>query len=211
MFESLFVLMMGVISRMAGGGLGARLLDEIYIGFITKPINELLKTLKIEFCFPTYLSLTWLPELAFAVPFGLIGVFGTGSNLFGVLCVAWSYIWMQTGHGVVLPWGRPITNEAFKKQMLGGRTQTLTPIVDWIAKRVGISTERPDGVYSVSYCRLFMAVKGFLIGLPAGGVPLAILWPLAYEIGDRVNSHIVKEFLAGMGAATAILLVYYGT
>lgn len=48
MLEMFFILIMGVLSRQAGGDLGARHLDRFKI--------------------------TWLPEALFAIPFGIIGV-----------------------------------------------------------------------------------------------------------------------------------------
>lgn len=146
-------------------------------------------------------KITWLPELLFAIPFGaalslwsdnfitswLLFCFGT----------AWSYIWMQTGHGAILHWGMEPIRDPDRKQF-------LTPFVDWLAKRLGIVKN------STPYCRMFMAVKGFLIGLPVGGVVLAVLWPLAYEIGARLRGkvkfdpHIAAEVLAGAGAGLAI-------
>lgn len=141
-------------------------------------------------------KITWLPELFFAAGFGW-AAYQYGGWIAAPLAVAWSYIWMQTGHRAILHWGMEPIRDPDRKQF-------LTPFVDWLAKRLGIVKN------STPYCRLFMAVKGFLIGLPVGGVVLAVLWPLAYEIGARLRGkvkfdpHIVAEVLAGAGAGLAI-------
>jgi len=156
-----------------------------------------------------------LPEILFAAPFGVtLGVL-TGEWWLGVLGWAWSFLWMETGHGVVLPWGQPIPDGEFKDELIGGRKQTLTPVVNFLAQQFGISTDRPDGIYSVGYCRLFMAVKGFLIGLPAGGLLLVVLWPACYEVGARlrgrtlpIDPHALTECLTGAVAAVTIGLTW---
>ncbi|MCZ6898071.1 MAG: hypothetical protein O7D95_05110, partial [Betaproteobacteria bacterium] len=60
--------------------------------------------------------------------------------------------------------------------------------------------------FSKNYARLFMAVKGFLIGLPVGGFTMMILWPLGYEIGNKAGKHWLSETLAGAGAGLSIIL-----
>lgn len=178
MIYTITILYMTITSRMSGGGLGAQYLPR---------------------------WLTWLPELFFAAGFGY-AAFQYGGWIAALLATAWSYIWMQTGHGTVLHWGRdPAAAQ-------GERKQFLTPLVNRIADRLGFT--RGDR----NYCRLFMTVKGFLIGLPAGGLPLAVLWPLGYELGYRLRgklpngwSHAIAEFSCGMGAGVAILLAYYMT
>lgn len=103
---------------------------------------------------------------------------------------------MQSAPGPALQWGRdPERGMA--------RPRTLSPVVNWISDRLGFTGG------DVNYCRLWMAVKGFLIGLPVGGIPLAIMWPLSYEIGNRLNSAVVSECLAGAGAGVSILIGMY--
>lgn len=169
------IVIMAILARQSGGGLGAKYLPR---------------------------SLTWLPEALFAVPIGYAGAVGmmhmTDADFpppiaFAAACV-WSYLWMQTGHGTVLQWGSDPSKAV-------GRAQTLTPVINWIAARLGLT------VGDVGYCRLFMAVKGFLIGLPAGGLPLAFLWPLAYEIGVRLRRHEVSELLSGAFAGALVSTV----
>lgn len=178
MVKIIIILLQAVLSRMSGGGFGAEKLHR---------------------------RLKMLPEILFALVFAAT-ILSVSTNWFlAVFVFVWCFLWMETGHGVVLPWGEPIPDGSFKDEMLNGRKQTLTPVVDFLARRLGISTERPDGVYSVNYCRLFMAVKGFLIGLPVGGVVLAVLWPLGYEIGKRLKNAELCEILSGAGAGIAIV------
>lgn len=180
-------------------------------------------------------GVSWAPELAFALPFGITlgwAAFHVVSWLsapyavpgyvlivsiiaaiyFGIRGVAWAYGWMQAGHGIILEWGG-----LRKPDSDPDRKQTLTPVVNWLADRLGIQKTHDDIMNSptINYCRLFMAVKGFLIGLPAGGIVLAVLWPLGYEIGHRtrgtvierwINNHTIKELSAGAGAGVALSL-----
>lgn len=160
-----FILYMAITARQSGGGLGAQYLSP---------------------------KLTWVPEVFFAAGFGL-AAYQYGGIVGAVIVTAWSYLWMQTGHGTVLQWGRDPAQAV-------GRTQTLTPLVNLIAEKLGYS------VGDVNYCRLFMAVKGFLIGLPVGGIALAVLWPAAYEIGVRLKRHEVSEIVSGAFAGISILV-----
>ena len=133
-----------------------------------------------------------LPEILFAIPFVCFIYNTTGSLLLSVLAGLWSFFWMETGHGTVLQWGDN------PRDAQGERKQFLTPFVNYLSKKIGLE------IGGRGYCRLFMAVKGFLIGLPVGGLLLAILWPLAYEIGHKLKLHYLSELLAGAGAGMAI-------
>lgn len=210
MIEALLILHMAVAARMAGGGLNAHLLNKK--GATDEDGNGLGGVAPV--------NLTWVPEILFALPFGVFGFAvadGALAFLLAIPAVVWSYAWIQTGHGVVLPWGKPMRLIDMQ------RKQTLSPVVDWLAAKLKMQTkvgyiEDKTYGYSVAYCRLFMAVKGLLIGLPVGGIPLAILWPLAYEIGERYEnwsrpypglgsvSHAMKEFASGIGAALSIIV-----
>jgi len=135
--------------------------------------------------------ITWLPEAFFAlgVVYALWPILGPWSLLAG----AWSYAWQQSATGPALQWGRdPVHAMA--------RPRRLSPVINFISDRLGF--ERGD----VNYCRTWMAVKGFLITLPVGGIVGAVLWPLGYEVGHRVGRHVVSELLSGAGAGVAIVL-----
>jgi hypothetical protein len=183
MINLLIIFLMSLLSRASGGGFFAPYLEKKGVGKGVMPIN-----------------LSFLPELAFAgvIAFAVYPVYGL---LISLMCWAWSYLWMQTGHGTVLPWGEKSAAE------IKDRSQFLTPAVTFIAKILKIEKFKEDG-YSrtINYCRLFMAVKGFLIGLPLGGIPLAIMWPLGYEIGARLKDHKFSELLAGAGAGISIII-----
>jgi hypothetical protein len=178
-WEYAFILYMGLWSSWAGGSLWpSQYLDKV--------------------------KLTWLPEVMFALPFGYCAWllcqgwfnlelwYSVGVSLFAV---AWSYIWMQTGHANALPWGDGGHNPK--------RSNTLSPLVKLLAMIFGIK------FYSRNYARLFMAVKGFLIGLPIGGIPMIIAWPLGYEIGNKVKLHVVSEFLSGAFAGVSVLVFLF--
>lgn len=137
----------------------------------------------------------WLPEILFGAAIGFAAGLLWDNGWAALLSWAWAYIWMQTGHGTVLQWGsRP-------EEAQGERKQFLTAPVHWIAKHLNLE------IGGRAYCWLFMGLKGLLIGLPLFpfGLPLAILWPLSYEIGARIpKSDGLKEYLSG-GAAGLLL------
>lgn len=137
----------------------------------------------------------FVPEILFALPIGLLfglfidGHFGfVAGYLAALITWLWAYLWMQTGHKDALPWDK--TPKVLKDN-------TLTPVVLWLADRFGVvrGTE--------AYAWLFMAVKGFLITLPIGGLGF-IAWPIGYEIGSHADKvkwikdpHAVAELSAG--------------
>lgn len=199
-----FIDLMGVLSRQAGGGLGAKYLDKK--GKID-PDTGVVGQGVMPF------GLGMLPEMVFAIPFGiaaalLVDKFADPAAwvlwLVGVIGWGWSYALMETGHGVVLQWG----DDPAAAQ--GTRTHKLQKIVNPIANRLGYT------LGDRNYCRLFMAVKGFLIALPALGVPMLIFWPLGYEAGWRLkhrgnaDSHAIAEFLCGRGAGMTLLITVIG-
>lgn len=171
-------------------------------------------------------NMTWLPELLFAVVIGFSSVRGFENlgvdmsflRFFAVWAgtMAWAFLWMQTGHAAILPWDKVDTRPEMS------RDNTLTPFVRWLCDLLKIEWFRYkpglDGgndypVYTEAYVWTFAGVKGFLIGLPVGGVLLAGLWPFGYEIGSHaknhladktgVDLHIVSEGAAGAGAGIA--------
>ena len=188
---------MAIVSRMAGGGLGAHLLNERgAVGDDGRDLGGIMPW-----------NLTWVPEVLFSIPLGvpcaLITYWLTTNPLLAllslILAAGWSYGWMQSAPGPALQWGDDPEDGM-------GRPRTLSPVVNWISDSLGF--ERGD----INYCRTWMAVKGFLIGLPVGGVVLAVLWPLAYEGGYRLRGkvsfdpHAFTELAAGTGAALSILI-----
>lgn len=149
--------------------------------------------------------LTWLPEALFAAVVGFVYLVMLSGwwMLLAIPATAWTYLWMQTGHANALNHGDNADPD---------RENTLTPLVDWLADKFGIEQ------FSREYSALFFAVKGFLIGLPLGGLPLAILWPLSYDIGVMMEkkgilkhekAHMTSELLsgAGLGLLAALFLI----
>lgn len=135
-----------------------------------------------------------IPEMLFGLAFGGAVYLVTGNLFLTALAGVWSYAWMETGHGTILQWG------ASPEDAQGERRQRLTPVIEFLSDKFGFTYG------DINYCRLFMAVKGFLIGLPVGGIVLAILWPLAYETKRWTKNHALTEMLSGVFAAVAILI-----
>lgn len=143
------------------------------------------------------LKITWLPEALFA--FGIGYALYPIISFYALIAIIWSYLWVQTGHGQVLSWGK-------NNKECTTRKQTLTPIIDPIVKKLGV------------YCTkwhswIFMSLKGFLIALPVGGVLNAVLWPLSYEIGYQLrerkivhNPHWITECLSGFFVGVQIVV-----
>jgi hypothetical protein len=173
MYEQLFILWMGFLSRAAGGGFGASYLDK------EKGLN-----------------LSMLPELLFGLSLGIAYMIIFKNPYIAGIVSIWCYAWMETGHGTVLQWG---DNPSAAR---GLRRQTLTPVVEWFSDRLGFYYG------GINYCRLFMFVKGFLIGLPFGGLPLAVLWTLSYETGHRLQRNEVSEILCGVSTAFSVFIFY---
>lgn len=214
-YKLLFIGALTVLARMAGGGLGARILGKK--GKLDDNGNDAGGRMPV--------GLGFLPEVVFGILFG-VGFYQLTLAipfladlpheirvLWAMAAGGWSYAWMETGHGIVLLWGRDVNKQGYAQDVVNRiledaktRTQTLKPVVDFLAKKLHIEPKLPDGTYTVQYCRLFMSVKGFLIGLPFGGIPFIIAWPLSYEIGVRVKSHPVSEMLTGFFSGLIITM-----
>ena len=154
-------------------------------------------------------GVSWLPEVLFCLPIGIAFAYAVSlfasfpfviAALFGA--TAWSYAWMQSGTWPILPWD--VEGERNPE-----RNGTLRPVADWITNKLRVKFD------SEAYAWVYAALKGFLIGLPVGGLPLAILWPLGYEIGSHFrgktekygfDAHVISEGAAGLGAGIAVIL-----
>lgn len=145
-------------------------------------------------------ALRWdgAPELLFGAMIGLFAFLVYGLPWFwGLLISAWSYACMETSHGTILQWGDN------PDEARGERQHRLTPLVDLLARKFDFEKGGKN------YCRLFMSVKGFLIGLPLGGLPLAVLWPLCYEVSHKeMRSTLLAEFICGPATFYAMLSAY---
>lgn len=154
-------------------------------------------------------GVAWLPEALFAYPFGcalgyaLVPHIGTNyATIAGVFGWLWSFGFMQSATWMFLRW-ESHDNPNTKR---GG---TLKVATDRIAHLFGYK------LGDEGYAWIAAGLKGFLIGLPVGGIALAVLWPLAYEIGSHargrtekygIDPHAVSEVMAGFAAAISIIL-----
>lgn len=167
---------MSFLSRAAGGGVGA-----------TKVWSR-------------------LPELLFAVPFGLAAYLGTGCWLIGILGAIASYYAMEMGHGTVYEMNGYFDHNRDNPDK--PRVQTLEKIV----RPIYVGLFKGD-IYKPLYSWLCMGLKGLLIGLAAFpfGLSLAFLWPLSYWISrkvikDKASAEWISGAFAGLTAALAILV-----
>lgn len=169
------IILMSFLARAAGGGFPAQWLEK-------------------------KLGYDGVPEMAFAVPFGLCLVSWPIWATFLIGWV-WSLAWMETGHGTAYMMGRdPATAQS-------GRKQFLSPPVDWLCK---VARQPLGGRF---YCYAFMGLKGLLIGLPAApwGLLLAVLWPVGYDAGrwlearDFISKKIEWSELISGGCAGLVL------
>ena len=177
---------LSILAHMAGGGFGAHK--------IWKPLPEILFSLPFGFTFAKILY----PFLHFT---GFPYVNSVAVVIFGLMASLWSYLWMQTGHTPALKWG--VQN----KQYAANNPRRITPVVNFISFKLFDFT-----MGDRNYCRTHMALKGFLIGLPVGGIPLMILWPFAYETGHNIGHHKWSEMLSGAfsGAVLSLILILLG-
>lgn len=159
-------------------------------------------------------GIAWLPEWLYALPFGLAAAFSyvhfnpddfkiVIAFLITVLGTLISLGGMQSSTWYFLRW----ETHSDPNTERGG---TVKPIVDWIADRMGYK------IGQEGYAWIGAAVKGFITGLPVGGVLTAVLWPLGYEIGSHAkgrverfgikDSHAVSEFMSAAGGGLSIVV-----
>lgn len=180
MIDLLLIPYMTATSRLSGGGLGA---DRL----------------------PKHLSR--LPEILFGAGFGTT-IFVTSGNWFpAALAAFWAFAWMETGHGTAYTMGRnPALATRIDQKTGKPRKQTLSIVIDLLCD---IFRQPLGGAF---YCWTFMGLKGLLIGLAAFpfGIGLAILWPLAYEIGWRIKrggaATTIGEYISGFFAGLVLFL-----
>ena len=128
-----------------------------------------------------------------------------GANVvFYLMAAAWSYLWMETGHGIAYRMGWDPDSAK------GTRKQRLSIVIDPICKLFNIE------LGGALYCWLFMGLKGLLIGLPCYpyGLWLALLWPFSYYVGhvlrglegENPSATEIGEYLTGMFSAFVLTL-----
>lgn len=183
MLSFLLPAIMSFLARGAGGGVGAA---------------WLVQTVGTRFGSFWGSAASRLPEALWAIIIGTIAGMYFGAWWYGALAIAWSYVWMETGHGNAFHMGT-------HQYDYPPRHQTLDYVILPICRLFGIENRSP------AYCWLFMGLKGALIGAPLGwfGLPLAVLWPLAYYISfKKVDSSEWAEFISGAFLGIALEAFY---
>lgn len=152
-----------------------------------------------------------LPEVLYCVPYAFafyIFFYNTFSDVLPYLSlIAFfiSYSGMQAATWMFLKWTKDENPNV-------NRTAKIKPACDWIAGLFGWK------LGDEGYSWVAAGVKGFLIGLPVGGVLTAILWPLGYEIGSHfrgrvekygIDPHMFSEFFSGALGSLSILFILY--
>lgn len=201
-------------ARQSGGGMGAEVLGQEFSIFGRKfKLSSLPEAL-----FAATLTAATVPLWSFV----LATAFDVFLPLWAVILMTvvffvWFYAMMQQGHGAVLGWGErdpEWTDAQFEDAKT--RTQGLTPVVNWLARRLRIPYSNELGIRSKGYSRLFMAVKGFILLLPLGGLPGAFLWSASYEARlwlrhhgyTKIHPHAVGESLTGLSATTQVIIAW---
>lgn len=137
------------------------------------------------------------PEIVFGLAIGAVSYFLWESWWIAAVTSAWSYMAMEAGHGNAYHMGT-------EQYLYPPRRQRLDAIILPLCKLFKFENRSPG------YCWLFMGLKGLLIGLPLGlyGLPLAILWPLAYYLSFKyTQSSEYGEHLSGAFAGLLLEIV----
>lgn len=203
---ALAVVVMSCLARAAGGGLGAHVLNK-------KGEVDDATGLDKGGIMPVNLSM--LPEILFGVGLALPALL-TGHWFLWLLLAVDGYAWMETGHGIAFHMGRWAAenwqNEA--AAIAAGkpvRRQKLSVVMDIVERLTSIKR------YSRAWCWVFMGLKGLLIGtacLPFG-LLLAVLWPLAYDLGWTISERFPRfqptktefaEYCSGAFAGVVLVL-----
>lgn len=189
MLDLFFLLVMPILARMSGGGFGAKLLNKK--GAKNADGSDKGGVMPV--------NLSMVPEILFGAMFGVAVTLATPvwlswywDVLIFLTVTGWSWGWMETGISPALQWGkRPEEATTVERD--------LTPVINFLAPRLGVR------LGSRAWCWLWMAVKGFLIGMPVGGFLLAVLWPASYDLKVYTKSHSLTEVVSGLGAGLSII------
>lgn len=144
---------------------------------------------------------TWIPEAIHSILIGIVAAqIAAHFEYHLLICLAVflvsggiSYAGKQSATRPALGWGRPHNGTHVKRK--------LTPVVNFIACRL-LGFEIGD----INYCRTWMAVKGFIITLPVGGLGF-ITWPSGYELGHRIGDLNYREFFASGITGIYVMIV----
>lgn len=142
-----------------------------------------------------------VPELLFAMYFGYAAFLRTGQWQDFLIGTLITFVAMEMGHGNFYHDGMLETQYPDRPSSL----ETYTGL-HWLLPKLGYP------VRSKWYCRILMALKGFLIGLPAFpfGLTLIVLWPNAYRIGFRylLKDSAPAEWISGIYAMLVMIVAY---
>jgi len=141
-------------------------------------------------------ALGGFPEILWGLAIaGAVG-YQTESAVLFLLAWLWSWLWMEAGHGNAY-------HDGAEKDGFPDRFQAP---IDYVVRPVCKLLKWE--VRGTAYCRLFMATKGLMIGLPLYpfGLALAVAWPLAYAISFRVlkRGSMPAEWISGAAAGLVI-------
>lgn len=144
-----------------------------------------------------------LPELLFGLVFGAASFYVTGDMAIAFLAWVWCWVWVNVGHGNAY-------HDGTEKDIFPDRFQAP---LDYVVRPVCKLLKWE--VRGTAYCRLFMATKGLMIGLPMFpyGLLLAPAWAASYWISFRVlkRGSMPAEWISGAAAGLAISVgVYFG-
>lgn len=141
------------------------------------------------------------PEILFGFIIGAAVLYNTNSVIAGLLAWIWSWLWMESGHGNAY-------HDGTKKDAFSDRFQAP---IDYIVRPICKLLKWE--IRGTAYCRLFMAFKGLMIGLPLFpyGLLLAPAWTASYAISFRVlkRDSMPAEWISG-AAAGACVALYLG-
>lgn len=154
-------------------------------------------------------GVSWLPELVMCIPYGaaLGYVLWSVNPYMGAICgllgVAVSYAGMQSATWHFLRWESHDNPNTTRKA-------SIKPVVDFVAGKLGYK------LGDEGYAWIGAAVKGFIIGLPVGGVITAIGWMMGYEIGSHAKGrvsfdpHAVSEIMsAALGSIGILVFLHF--
>ena len=145
------------------------------------------------------------PEILFAFIISAAVLYNTDSFIAALLVWIWSWLWMEAGHGNAYHDGTE--RDAFPDRFQKPIDYIVRPICNLMKWEVR----------GTAYCRLFMATKGLMIGIPLFpyGLALAPAWAASYAFSFRVlkRGSMPAEWISGASAGLCVALyvgVYFG-
>lgn len=152
-----------------------------------------------------------VPEILFGLCFGIGSYALHGSIWWAIAGAAGSWSSMELAHANAMQMGTKPTDTG-RFHQLDYVVRPLCRALMWIGARFGRKWNLEP--LTVGYCWLFLGLKGTLIGLSIFpfGLPLAVLWPLAYWLAYwRIKrGSAPAEWLTGYfsGPLVALAMLY---